>query len=617
MSSAFSVAGLADLPPGLELAAALSRIDPGQVVGEQRVTLPRAEARMRAHQEARYLSALVEVSRAVPGSARRLPRGAEWAPGEVAAALALTALAADRELHLAEMTVTELPLVHTAMWAGAVDRARAFVFADLLEDLTPAQRAVICTAVVPIAAALTTGQLRARLQRLVKEIDPAWAERRYQRALRERRVVGYLAADGTVTITASGLPAGEAAAAGERLDSLARRIQRAGHPGGIDPLRADLLLGLTDGSLHHLHDSEIIELFLGRARTDALDDAATGDHTEEPSKPRPGADTACEPEPRAADHADRAGRAGPADQADPADQAGPADQADQAGRAQRPGAGHTARTGVEIRVGLATLLGLDERCGEIPGLGPVLPDVARGLVADQRRGAQWRFAVTDADGHLIFAGVTRRRPDGSMPRRGACQGGVVELHVSVHVLGQLAAAPATAGAWAPVVADLATQYADRHRVLARLDASPGARFASAALARHIEVRDRTCSFPGCRGSSYTADKDHTNPHANGGLTTRCNIGPLCRRHHRYKSLGWWRLSQPSPGEFCWTSPLGRLYRTRGDPINPPSTPPCPRPPSPNAVPEQPLRHSRPMLTHPPPAAPAAVSRSESDEPPPF
>jgi len=153
-----------------------------------------------------------------------------------------------------------------------------------------------------------------------------------------------------------------------------------------------------------------------------------------------------------------------------------------------------------------------------------------------------------------------------------------------------------------VVTDIAAQYAGRHRILARLDASAGARFASAALARHIEVRDRTCSFPGCRRSSFRADKDHTNAHTNGGLSTRCNIGPLCKRHHRYKSLGWWRLSQPSPGEFCWTSPLGRLYRTRGDPIIPPSTPACPRPLSPKEVPERPLQQSGPMQ---PPSAGAS------------
>ena len=53
------------------------------------------------------------------------------------------------------------------------------------------------------------------------------------------------------------------------------------------------------------------------------------------------------------------------------------------------GTGETAAAGVEVRVGLATLLGLDERPGEIPGLGPVLPGVARDLVARQQRGAEW------------------------------------------------------------------------------------------------------------------------------------------------------------------------------------------------------------------------------------
>ncbi|HTF52214.1 MAG TPA: HNH endonuclease signature motif containing protein, partial [Pseudonocardia sp.] len=393
------------------------------------------------------------------------------------------------------------------------------------------------------------------------------------------------------------------------------RIQRAGYPGGIDPLKADLLLGLTDGSLHHLHDHEIVDLFLGRARTEALGDAAPLDDTGALSDAgtRTGTDTAGKPEPRTADRADRAGRA---DRGDRAGRADHGEGAEGAGQAVSLGRGRAARTGVEIRVGLATLLGLDERCGDIPGLGPVLPGVARGLVADQRHGAQWRFAVTDAEGHLIFAGVTRRRAKRSGPGRDPCQGGVVELHVSAELLGELAAEVATAGAWAPVVADLAAQYAGRHRALARLDACAGSRFASAALARHIQVRDRTCSFPGCRRSSYKADKDHTKAHANGGLTTRCNMGPVCKRHHRYKSLGWWHLSQPSPGQFRWASPLGHLYRTRGDPINPPTTPPCPRPLSPSSTPEQPLNQPGPIVSRRPPAS-AAVSQPDSDEPPPF
>ena len=60
--------------------------------------------------------------------------------------------------------------------------------------------------------------------------------------------------------------------------------------------------------------------------------------------------------------------------------------------------------GIEIRVGLATLLGRDDRPGEIPGLGQVTAEVARTAVAAQRRGAEWRFAIVDDEGYLLLAG---------------------------------------------------------------------------------------------------------------------------------------------------------------------------------------------------------------------
>ena len=46
------------------------------------------------------------------------------------------------------------------------------------------------------------------------------------------------------------------------------------------------------------------------------------------------------------------------------------------------------------------------------------------------------------------------------------------------------------------------------------------------------------------------------------------------------SLGW-RLAQPRPGLFEWTSPLRQIYRTRGEPIMPPLPDPQPRPPEPD------------------------------------
>jgi hypothetical protein len=63
------------------------------------------------------------------------------------------------------------------------------------------------------------------------------------------------------------------------------------------------------------------------------------------------------------------------------------------------------------------------------------------------------------------------------------------------------------------VADIARQFAHRDALVARLDARPGHRFVRAALARHIEVRDRTCSHPGCRRPARKSDKDHTHDHA--------------------------------------------------------------------------------------------------------
>ncbi len=48
--------------------------------------------------------------------------------------------------------------------------------------------------------ALTTGQLRAHLQRLIISIDPAAAQQRYEQKLEERRVFTEQAEDGTANL---------------------------------------------------------------------------------------------------------------------------------------------------------------------------------------------------------------------------------------------------------------------------------------------------------------------------------------------------------------------------------------------------------------------------------
>lgn len=70
---------------------------------------------------------------------------------------------------------------------------------------------------------------------------------------------------------------------------------------------------------------------------------------------------------------------------------------------------------VDIRVDLTTLAGLDDHVAEIPGLGPVVADVAR-KVADRQSKAEWRVTVTDGDGQIADIVTTSRRPTKALSR---------------------------------------------------------------------------------------------------------------------------------------------------------------------------------------------------------
>jgi Domain of unknown function (DUF222) len=81
----------------------------------------------------------------------------------------------------------------------------------------------------------------------------------------------------------------------------------------------------------------------------------------------------------------------------------------------------------------------------------------------------------------------------------------------------------------------------------------------------IIARDQTCRFPGCRQPAWRGDLDHTVPYDDGGPTCRCNLGALCRTHHRLKQHLCWHLEQPAPGVLTWTTPAGRKYTVIPDP----------------------------------------------------
>jgi len=82
------------------------------------------------------------------------------------------------------------------------------------------------------------------------------------------------------------------------------------------------------------------------------------------------------------------------------------------------------------------------------------------------------------------------------------------------------------------------------------------------LRQQLVCRDRYEVFPWSTREARHLDLDHTRPYQPGrsGQTHPGNLGPLSRRSHRAKTHGGWRLDQPKPGVFEWTSPRSLRYR---------------------------------------------------------
>jgi hypothetical protein len=618
-----------DLPSGPQLATLIAELPVDQVPNARLVEVLQAHSRQLAHAQARLCAVMAEIARATPvaglpdEAVTRADEDFEWASHEIAAALTWTPTTADRELAFA-LTLRGLPLVFTALEQGLIDRGKAQVFCDHLDpargELTPAQIRRLCERFVPLAPRWTARQLSRRLLAAIQAIDPDYHRRRYRRGLRERGIVLFLNRDGTATLSGEGLPPDEAAAAAARLDRLAEAAKRAGHPGRLGQITADLYLGMLDGSLHGFTEAQILDRLLSDRRPEDGDDtdAGIGDTSDSEGRREPAAaeasagwePTGTEPTGAESGRAEPGGRnradenptdASPTGEGPTGDEpASPtvagatvAGATETGGMPSRTGEDRWRgerigiRDGIELRVGLATLLGRDQRPAEIAGLGPVDAEIARLVAARQRRGARWRFAIVDTHGHLLLAGPLRRRPRNQPPGHppsarppDRVHGGVVELHLTLTELRRYAANPHLAdhwaGDWAGLIAEITDQWADRHRMWRELAKDPRARFARGALADHVRIRDRSCVGPGCDRPARRSQLDHTIDHAHGGNTVEGNIGPGCWRHHPDKDRGW-TLTQPRPGHFVWISPLGRTYRTRGEPIRPDLPEPDPPP----------------------------------------
>jgi hypothetical protein len=300
------------------------------------------------------------------------------------------------------------------------------------------------------------------------------------------------------------LPPDEVLACDQRITAWAGELRKAGLEGGMDELRARAFL----------------DLVLGKD-----------------SRPR---------DPGAADTTGHDGAPG----AGPARDTGPATGA---------AGGFAGR--VTLTVPLGTAAGRADRPGELAGLGPVDPWLARDLVTAAARNPKttWCVTVTDEHGHAVGHGCARPEPKAHRKHAGPDPPGFSFAPASRD------GPPGGYGTWRlripgsgpdliVAIDTLDTRHCE-HRYEAR-GHDPGVRL------RHLsQVRHATCTSPVCRRPAPACDFEHNTPYEAGGRTCLCNGGPKCRHDHRLKQQPGWTVDQLPDGTFRWTTPAGRSYDT--------------------------------------------------------
>jgi hypothetical protein len=431
----------------------------------------------------------------------------EFVPQELAAALGESRAAAEDIVSLAQELEVNLPGTKAAFRSGILSRRKAVIIAEATTLLDPRQARAAEALVLGRAGALTPPGLRAAIGRAVMDVAPGKAKKRREHEAKKTRVERWAEASGNAGLAGRELPPAEVLAADQRVNAWAKELRKAGLEGGMDALRArafmDILLGMDSRPLGTKPDG-----------TRQPEDPA---QPQAPAPPLPG---------------------------------GPL-----AGMIPPGFAGQVTLTIPEATVTIRA-----DRPGELGGIGPVDPDLARDLAAAAARNPRstWCITVTDKDGHAIGHGcarsVKRRKPDGPDPPGGPS--------FTLTPTGQ----PGPSGGYGTwrftagqqdsliEIGPIPTGDCD-HRWQAR-GHDPG------VMLRHLaEVRHATCTGPGCRRPAGRCDFEHNIPYEAGGRSCLCNGNPKCRRDHRMKQDPRWKAAQLPGGYVRWTTPSGRQYVT--------------------------------------------------------
>src|SRR6185437_11416019 len=210
-----------------------------------------------------------------------------------------------------------------------------------------------------------------------------------------------------------------------------------------------------------------------------------------------------------------------------------------------------------LTVPLADLTGRADRPGQMSGIGPLDPWLARDLAAAAARNPRtsWCVTVTGERGYAAFHGCARPEPKSHAKRRKREKRGKPRTSARDGP-GPSFTAPAgcrdgagfsftrepqdgppggfgtwrlrTPGPGPDLIVELyslSTEDCD-HRFAAR-GHNPGVKL------RHLaQIRHATCASPVCRRPASQCDFEHNVPYEAGGRTCLCNGGPKCRHDHR-------------------------------------------------------------------------------------
>ncbi len=252
---------------------------------------------------------------------------------------------------------------------------------------------------------------------------------------------------------------------------------------------------------------------------------------------------------------------------------------------------------LDLTMPWTTLAGISSEPGQLGRLGPIDPSEARQVadLASANPSAEWRVIVTSSLGIALAVTRIRRRKGSGSVRDGPPGDAGVGRTVPVSDVGLVSRVTLTVPSellddqtiaerehlradWrcAPILAAAlraAERAAARAAASAKADEAAGgcAHAAESAayqppprIKEYVAARDQTCRFPPCRQPAWRGDLDHTIPHDAGGRTCHCNLGGVCRTHHRLKQHLHWSLVQTAPGTFIWTTATGRTYSTGPD-----------------------------------------------------